>query len=139
MNKLATLLLGDNPDTPYDTELNLLNELKYQYNKFNSPFRNDKGNDYDLRGFYKKYGSLQPSATNGHLSDEFKKPNHITFSVESKYSSPEHQGGQWLQNQDGSYTFFASPYNLTQYSPQELQNYFNNYEIGNKVVLPEGY
>ena len=71
MNKLATLLLGDNPDTPYDTELNLLNELKYQYNKFNSPFRNDKVNDYDLIGVYKKYVSLQPSATNGHSTDDF--------------------------------------------------------------------
>ena len=43
----------------------------------------DTGEDYDLRGAYAA-GYDRDKA--GHLPDTFKKPNHETFSVESKYS-----------------------------------------------------
>ena len=55
---------------------------------------NDSGMDYDLRGAFK--AGLTPD-TNNHWSDEFKKPNHPTFSEESKYSreNPQLPAGRW--------------------------------------------
>lgn len=82
MQKLLTIL------SPHD-------EILYQVEKYNSPFSNDSGIDYDYRGFYKKYGALQPQATNGHLTDEFKLPNHPTFSVESKFYNGQPYAVDW--------------------------------------------
>lgn len=45
---------------------------------------NDSGMDYDLRGAY--LAQLNPD-NRGHLDDEFKFPNHPTFSTGSKYST----------------------------------------------------
>ena len=43
--------------------------------------------DYDLQGAFKKYGENVFSAENGHAGDEFKKPNHPTFSDQSIYQT----------------------------------------------------
>lgn len=43
----------------------------------------DSGQDYDLRGAYA--AGLKPAA-NGHWADTFKKPNHPTFSDQSRYA-----------------------------------------------------
>ena len=80
------------------TDLNLGDEIAYQMEKANSPFANDSGIDYDYRGFYKKYGNLSPQATNGHLTDEFKLPNHPTFSVESRYYNGQPHAIDWRQD-----------------------------------------
>lgn len=40
--------------------------------------------DYDLKGYWKKYRDFN-SGNGGHLTDEFKLPNHETFSNESVY------------------------------------------------------
>lgn len=82
----------------YNTPLNLSDELKFQIAKANSPFRNDSGYDYDYRGFYNKYGNLTPQATNGHLTDEYKKPNHPTFSIESNYYTGQPYAIDWNSN-----------------------------------------
>ena len=82
----------------YNTPLNLSDELKFQIAKSNSPFRNDSGYDYDYRGFYNKYGNLTPRATNGHLTDEYKKPNHPTFSIESNYYTGQPYAVNWNSN-----------------------------------------
>ena len=82
----------------YNTPLNLSDELKFQIAKANSPFRNDSGYDYDYRGFYNKYGNLTPQATNGHLTDEYKKPNHPTFSIESNYYTGQPYAVDWNNN-----------------------------------------
>lgn len=54
---------------------------------------NDSGHDYDLRGAYK--AGLKPGK-DGHWPDTFKKPNHPTFSNESKYApnAPD-RAGSW--------------------------------------------
>jgi hypothetical protein len=57
----------------------------------------DSGSDYDLRGAY--YSGAQPDMERGHFPDTFKLPNHPTFSTGSKYSTPEHMGGEWGQLQ----------------------------------------
>jgi hypothetical protein len=55
---------------------------------------NDSGADYDLRGAFK--AGLKPDPTSGHWPDTFKKPNHPTFSDQSKYAkdAPE-KAGTW--------------------------------------------
>lgn len=54
----------------------------------------DSGMDYDLRGAFK--AGLKPDPKSGHWSDMFKKPNHPTFSIESRYSvdAPD-LAGKW--------------------------------------------
>ena len=79
----------------YNTILNPKDEIAFLMEKQRSPFKNDSGIDYDYRGFYQKYGNLTPQATNGHLTDEFKLPNHPTFSIESKYYNGQPNAIDW--------------------------------------------
>lgn len=74
----------------YNTELTAGAEAGYQ----NWPGqKGDTGGDYDLRGAYAAGYDRDGS---GHLPDTFKKPNHETFSDESKYSKGlEHLAGSW--------------------------------------------
>lgn len=77
--------------------------------------------NYDIQGFYK---SGLGQSENGHFTDEFKKPNHPTFSDQSIYSNPEQlSGGHW--NED---SFTPSNTNMIFNSPQNLENYFNKVE-----------
>lgn len=90
--------------------------------------------DYDLQGAF--LAGAQPEA--GHLTDQFKKPNHMTFSTYSQYSGRGGQiGGRWVDNGDHTWTFYASPTNLKYHSAQELQDYFRRWERKNKLVLPK--
>lgn len=54
------------------------------------------GKDYDYRGFYKKYGAADVQSGQ-HLTDEFKLPNHETFSDESRYAvgANRARAGRW--------------------------------------------
>lgn len=115
----------------YDTELSP-NEM-WLYNKWLQEQGNNKGldeQDYDLRGFFKDGNQF---AANGHGTDLYKKPNHPTFSVESKYSTKENPGGVW--GEDG--TFTPSITNLLYHSPQFMQWYFNKFEPDTKLILPQ--
>jgi hypothetical protein len=90
--------------------------------------------DYDMPSYIAKYG--QPDQSKGqHLTDEFKLPNHITFSTDSQYSTPERQGGVWSQ-QDGQWHYAPSAFVLQQHSPQELQEYFKRSEPNSVLDLP---
>lgn len=52
----------------------------------------DTGEDYDLRGAYAAGSDLKDN----HLTDEYKRPNHPTFSNESRYSQEEpEKAGRW--------------------------------------------
>jgi hypothetical protein len=94
---------------------------------------NDSGEDYDLRGLFL---SGQGTDARGHATDQFKKPNHPTFSVESKYNGTGGQtGGKWVEK-DGKTYFYASPTNLKYHSAKELQDYFKKTEPGVILVLP---
>lgn len=66
------------------------------------------GTDYDYRGFFTKYGPAD--IRNGqHFTDEFKLPNHPTFSNESTYAlgRAAPYAGSWEGN-----TFMPSPLGL---------------------------
>lgn len=77
----------------YDTTLTADQEKSFQaWKAKNAP--KDSGFDYDLRGAYLE--GLKPAA-NGHWPDTYKKPNHPTFSDQSKYAgfgTPGHWEGE---------------------------------------------
>ncbi len=77
---------------PYETKLTPTEEGEFQrWKAVNAA--GDTGRDYDLRGAFK--AGLSP-AENGHWSDQFKKPNHPTFSVESQYAKDHpDMAGHW--------------------------------------------
>ena len=54
----------------------------------------DSGEDYDLRGAFK--AGLTPDSETGHWPDTYKKPNHPTFSDQSKFAKdyPD-KAGSW--------------------------------------------
>lgn len=55
----------------------------------------DSGYDYDLRGAY--LANMQRDPNNNHLGDQFKKPNHPTFSDQSQYAvgDQRERAGHW--------------------------------------------
>jgi hypothetical protein len=91
--------------------------------------------DYDLQGYYNKYGN-RGLAANGHLPDEFKKPNHVTFSNESVYSNPKTPGGQWSE-QNNVWHFKPSDYNINNVGADSLRNYFKQNEPDSKLDMKE--
>lgn len=94
--------------------------------------------DYDLQGYWKDIGRADTTGQ-GHMTDTFKKPNHPTFSDESKYSGTlapwggSFQGGKW---DDTGYT--PSPDMLAHtHNPDDMQDYFDEAEPGMKLRLPK--
>lgn len=91
--------------------------------------------EYDLKGYFNSVNSTpadpdyDPVAQkgqpyNGHLPDDFKLPNHPTFSDQSKYHVPVIQhGGHWEGNE-----FTPSQHNIENMGPANLQSYFNEVE-----------
>ena len=89
--------------------------------------------DYDLRGDWAQ-GAARDER--GHGTDTFKKPNHPTFSTGSKYhGADDTEGGEWGKADDGSWTFKPGKSNLEHFSPEELKDYFDKVEPGNKLLL----
>lgn len=67
----------------FNTALNPYQEAAFQVWKLRYAPQ-DSGYDYDLRGAFA--AGLTPDPKSGHWPDTFKKPNHPTFSVESRYA-----------------------------------------------------
>ena len=75
--------MATNGGKTYDTVTPKEREAEYQAWKMKyAP--NDSGYDYDLRGAFLE--GFLPDPKTGHWPDKYKKPNHPTFSVESKYA-----------------------------------------------------
>lgn len=90
--------------------------------------------DYDARGFWKAGGA---TSANGHGSDQYKKPNHPTFSNESIYNGVEGMtGGRWVDTGNGKMAFYASPTNQKMHSQDELVKYFKEVEPDIQLVFP---
>jgi hypothetical protein len=74
-------------------------DLGYQTWRSGLPSRLRWEGDYDLRGYYDKYAAPGKAVRgeNVHLTDEFKLPNHETFSNESIYYKGQQPGvgGYW--------------------------------------------
>lgn len=89
--------------------------------------------DYDLRGAWKELQSGDMTAdSRGHLGDKYKKPNHPTFSTQSKYSSSDTPGGTWGES-NGVTTYTPSEYVVRRMGADNLKRYFSEVEPG--VIL----
>lgn len=85
--------------------------------------------DYDLRGLWKEGKGFD--AENGHAQDTYKKPNHMTFSDQSKYNGAEGvKGGKWSER-DGQNVYTVSK--TSRKSKERLIQYFEKHEPG--VIL----
>lgn len=132
---LAQIATMKAPPETYDTKIPEARQKEYQQWVSQLPENLRHGTaDYDMQGAF--LSGAKPEG--GHLTDKFKKPNHMTFSTESQYSGRGgNVGGKWVQGPDKTWTFYASPTNLKHHSADELQEYFKQYEPGNKLVLPK--
>jgi len=127
----------------YNTQLNPAQEQQYQ--EWSNKLAEDRGwspneitRDYDMRGYWLKYAGAQSNQPNGHFTDEFKKPNHPTFSTESKYSGQDNYiGGKWQENKDGSWAFTPSSTTIKMWGKDKLIKYWDKVEPGNKLNLPD--
>lgn len=91
--------------------------------------------DYDLRGAWKDGAA---KSENGHLPDTFKKPNHPTFSDESKYSGVDgNTGGKWKQLDGGKWEFAPSQTNLRNMPAGELEAYLKRADPDVTLRLPD--
>ena len=78
----------------------------------------------------------QSFSSNGHGADLYKKPNHPTFSKDSKYNGVDgYQGGVW-STESNSTKFTASDTNMTFMSPNQLKRYFQQVEPGVVLEIP---
>jgi len=91
--------------------------------------------DYDLRGAWKAQAE---QASNGHLPDTYKKPNHPTFSQESIYNTTVESGGTWqnVPPYANKTVFNAAPSNVKTYGTQGLKNYFQKAEPDAQLKIP---
>jgi hypothetical protein len=95
--------------------------------------------DYDTLGYIAKYGMLPDQSKGEHLTDEFKMPNHMTFSDESMYSNPTTQGGNWKQGGQDLWAYTPSEFNLKTTPLKDLMKYFQRIENpGTALNMPNG-
>jgi len=125
----------------YNTKLTPMQERDFQawIKKLNKKTGRNVLNDladYDLRAHFLSGGYI---ADNGHGSDIGKKPNHPTFSNQSKWSTSGQKGGEWRDPIDG----IGNP----QYIPStqmmkndrrmsELARYMKKYEPNVSLLSP---
>lgn len=116
----------------YDTKLTHDEEKTY-----NSRFGPDDSIDYDMRGYFKANPDVKPNDPGVHYPDTFKKPNHPTFSDQSKYNGVDgYYGGVWGKEDDKD-TFNPSSTNLNNMNKDQLQDYFNRVEPKAILKLPK--
>jgi hypothetical protein len=73
-----------------------------------------------------------------HFTDQFKKPNHPTFSDESQYHGIDgNQGGSWKQYEDQSWSYTPSQTNLDlNGGPLGMQQYIQGNDPQVNLILP---
>ncbi len=125
----------------YNTSLTSKDEVSFQKwlkeesQKLNRDISHDLF-DYDLRGLWKEKGGF---GEDGHATDKYKKPNHPTFSKESKYNGIDgYSGGEWKEDDKGRLSFIASSTNQKFYKRKGLERYFAEREPGVSLIFEEG-
>lgn len=96
----------------FNTELTPIEKIHYKL-WLEAGFGNPRDiGVYDIQGYWKSGQWKNNTDPDNHGTDEFKKPNHPTFSAKSKYSKQkggsEYIGGMWRE--DGG--FMAGPHNF---------------------------
>lgn len=122
--------------------------------EFDSKYGAGDSYDYDMQGFHAANPDVKMDEGQ-HFPDTFKKPNHPTFSTESKYhgtavdakakyrddgeiEGKTHEGGEWELLDNNKFAFTPGRTNLEHHSTQELIDYFKKHEPNSRLVLP-GY
>lgn len=142
MGDLASLLSGlaadyrrKEAEGAYNTPVPQSQQDAFQAWRGALPMQLRGSQDYDLQGAF--MGGASPSGE--HMTDRWKKPNHMTFSNGSQYSTPAQPGGKWVEGDKG-WTFWPTPFNMTQHTPAEMASYFGSpAEPNGTVVLPITY
>lgn len=124
----------------FNTKLSADDESKFsEWAKKSGKDPDSETIDYDLRGAWKKSAEI---GGNGHMTDEFKKPNHPTFSDQSKYhgtSAPwggSYVGGKWSE-ENGKTRYQPSRTMLDKtHDVDRLKSYMEEREPGIELVLP---
>ena len=100
--------------------------------EFNKRFQPRDSYDYDMRGWFKQNQNEPKHEGGEHYVDTFKKPNHPTFSDESKYHGDQYQGGHWdMENK----TFTPGATNLENHGREGLEDYFKETEPDYKLKI----
>jgi hypothetical protein len=122
----------------YNTPLTADEESRYQVYRLSLGERGND-NDYDLRGYWKKQGQYEDPSNKedgSHFTDEFKKPNHPTFSVESIYhgvpngDGKVNLGGKWMG--DDEHPIFIPPQEVLD-DPDRLRELQEHLSQGDKI------
>jgi hypothetical protein len=119
----------DNPPSKED-----MYKKSMQLRNSTQPVPKTEQPDYDMAGA--QAAGVKPDER-GHYTDEYKLPNHITFSTDSKYSKEGQIGGEWKQ-EGKKWDFHASSFNLQQHSKEQMVRYFIQAEPDSKLVFPDG-
>jgi hypothetical protein len=97
--------------------------------------------DYDVRGFWKAGAHAEEKS--GHGPDTYKKPNHPTFSDESKYSGMiaphggNYMGGKWGKDDENNDTFTPSEHMMANtHKADMLKKYMAEREPNTILILP---
>ena len=123
----------------YETILAGDQEEEYQRRVKAGELRDGDNYDYDVRAFHAAGGVTDER---GHGSDIGKKPNHPTFSDQSKYHGTKMpngkiaQGGKWY-TKNGVPHFRPGKTNLEIYGLNNLRRYMARHEKG--VVLDDRF
>lgn len=116
----------------YNTPLSQQEEVAFQAWAKQNPQRLRDLYDYDVRGFWKAGAKV----SGGHGSDEFKKPNHPTFSKFSNWVTPYTPAGDWIANPDGTWTYVQAAGNPRTPPAEDLKGYWDAAEAprGNRLI-----
>jgi hypothetical protein len=124
----------------FNTKLSPKDEAKFQsWAKDNGKNPDMESIDYDLRGMYADSAKF---AGNGHGTDKFKKPNHPTFSDQSKYhNSSDGEGGMYVGGKWGGegdqFTYTPSKeMMLKTHNPDDMVDYIRKNEKTTNLILP---
>lgn len=100
--------------------------------------------DYDNEGFYNDpdtYFAWQEeedkNPSKAHMSDKYKLPTYMTFSTDSKYSTPEETGGTWSYDDNGD-IFITSPFLESKHSLVDYLKWLPINDSGVKTLIYKG-
>lgn len=100
--------------------------------------------DYDNEGFYNDPDTYfvwqeeeEKNPGKAHMSDKYKLPTYMTFSTDSKYSTPEKTGGTWSSDDNGD-IFITSPYLESVHSLADYLRWLPMNDSGVKTLIYKG-
>ena len=100
--------------------------------------------DYDNEGFYNDPDTYfvwqeeeDKNPGKAHMSDKYKLPTYMTFSTDSKYSTPEKTGGTWSSDDNGD-IFITSPYLESIHSLADYLRWLPMNDSGVKTLIYKG-